>query len=178
MDGVISIMHGLRGAGMQLQGQRLMAGRVCRNHLQWRRLKCGILAHSPLALVLTLTIGAAEALHAHGSDALKDIYLEKLVSGEWMGTMNLTEPQAGSDLNALRAKAEPVGDGTYRIYGQKIYITYGEHDFTDNIVHLVLARLPDAPEGTRGISLFSCAKISRQSGWKPLAHAMMCFVMV
>jgi len=105
-----------------------------------------------------LTIGAIEALDKHASDELKAIYLEKLVSGEWMGTMNLTEPQAGSDLNALKARAEPVGDGTYRIYGQKIFITYGEHDFTDNIVHLVLARLPDAPAGTRGISLFLVPK--------------------
>ncbi|MDP2119769.1 MAG: acyl-CoA dehydrogenase [Hoeflea sp.] len=106
----------------------------------------------------TLTMGAVEALEKHASDALKAKYLEKLVTGEWMGTMNLTEPQAGSDLNALRARAEPVGDGTYRIFGQKIYITYGEHDFTDNIIHLVLARLPDAPAGTRGISLFLVPK--------------------
>jgi hypothetical protein len=106
----------------------------------------------------TLTMGAVEALEKHASDELKAKYLEKLVTGEWMGTMNLTEPQAGSDLNALKARAEPVGDGTYRIYGQKIYITYGEHDFTDNIVHLVLARLPDAPAGTRGISLFLVPK--------------------
>ncbi len=106
----------------------------------------------------TLTMGAVEALDKHASDDLKRTYLEKLVSGEWMGTMNLTEPQAGSDLNALRARAEPAGDGTYRIFGQKIFITYGEHDFTDNIVHLVLARLPDAPAGTRGISLFLVPK--------------------
>jgi len=106
----------------------------------------------------TLTMGAVEALEKHASKELKAKYLEKLVTGEWMRTMNLTEPQAGSDLNALKARAEPVGDGTYRIYGQKIYITYGEHDFTDNIVHLVLARLPDAPAGTRGISLFLVPK--------------------
>ena len=106
----------------------------------------------------TLTMGAVEAIEKHASDDLKAKYLEKLVSGEWMGTMNLTEPQAGSDLAALRARAEPVGDGTYRIFGQKIFITYGEHDFTDNIVHLVLARLPDAPAGTRGISLFLVPK--------------------
>lgn len=110
------------------------------------------------ALGPTLTMGAVEALDKHGSDELKAIWLEKLVSGEWMGTMNLTEPQAGSDLAALRARAEPAGDGTYRIFGQKIFITYGEHDFTDNIVHLVLARLPDAPAGTRGISLFLVPK--------------------
>jgi hypothetical protein len=106
----------------------------------------------------TLTMGAVEAIEKHASDELKATYLEKLVSGAWMGTMNLTEPQAGSDLNALRSRAEPAGDGTYRIFGQKIFITYGEHDFTDNIVHLVLARLPDAPAGTRGISLFLVPK--------------------
>ena len=106
----------------------------------------------------TLTFGAVEALQKHASAALQAKYLAKLVSGEWMGTMNLTEPQAGSDLNALRTRAEPAGDGTYRIFGQKIFITYGEHDFTDNIVHLVLARLPDAPAGTRGISLFLVPK--------------------
>ncbi|RWX65099.1 acyl-CoA dehydrogenase [Mesorhizobium sp. M4B.F.Ca.ET.089.01.1.1] len=106
----------------------------------------------------TLSMGAVEALDKHASEALKEKYLAKLVSGEWMGTMNLTEPQAGSDLAALRTRAEPVGDGTYRIFGQKIFITYGEHDFTDNIVHLVLARLSDAPAGTRGISLFLVPK--------------------
>lgn len=110
------------------------------------------------ALGPLLTVGAIEALHAHGSDHLKETYLAKLVAGEWMGTMNLTEPQAGSDLNALRSRAERVGDGTYRITGQKIFITYGEHDLTENIVHLVLARLPDAPAGTRGISLFLVPK--------------------
>lgn len=106
----------------------------------------------------TLTIGAIEALSAHGSDALKQTYLPKMVSGEWMGSMNLTEPQAGSDLGVMKTRAERRDDGTYRIFGQKIFITYGEHDFTDNIVHLVLARLPDAPAGTRGISLFLVPK--------------------
>ena len=110
------------------------------------------------ALGPLLTAGAIEAVAQHGSDDLKRIYLEKLVSGQWMGTMNLTEPQAGSDLNALRSRAERAGDGTYRIFGQKIFITYGDHDLTDNIVHLVLARLPDAPPGTRGISLFLVPK--------------------
>ena len=105
-----------------------------------------------------LTFGAIEAIAAHGSSELRDLYLAKLVSGEWMGTMNLTEPQAGSDLSGLRAKAERVGDGSYKITGQKIFITYGEHDQTDNIIHLVLARLPDAPAGTRGISLFLVPK--------------------
>jgi len=106
----------------------------------------------------TLTIGAIEAVEKHASKELKSKYLEKLVSGEWMGTMNLTEPQAGSDLNALKAWAERNDDGTYRIFGQKIFITYGDHDLTDNIIHLVLARLPDAPAGTKGISLFLVPK--------------------
>jgi alkylation response protein AidB-like acyl-CoA dehydrogenase len=105
-----------------------------------------------------LTMGAVEALDKHASAELKATYLEKLVSGEWMGTMNLTEPQAGSDLGALRTRAERAEDGSYRIFGQKIFITYGEQDFTDNIVHLVLARLHDALAGTRGISLFLVPK--------------------
>jgi len=105
-----------------------------------------------------LSQGSIEALTAHGTDEQKQLYLAKLISGEWTGTMNLTEPQAGSDLNALKAKAIPQGDGTYRISGTKIFITYGDHDMTDNIVHLVLARLPDAPAGTRGISLFLVPK--------------------
>jgi acyl-CoA dehydrogenase len=105
-----------------------------------------------------LTMAAVDALAAHGSDTLKRLYLPKLVSGEWMGTMQLTEPQAGSDVGALRTRAERNADGSYRITGQKIFITYGEHDLTDNIIHLVLARLPDAPPGTRGISLFLVPK--------------------
>ncbi len=105
-----------------------------------------------------LTMGAAEALANYGTDELKKTYLPKLVSGEWMGTMQLTEPQAGSDVGALRTKAVRAGDGTYRITGQKIFITYGEHDLTDNIIHFVLARLPDAPAGNRGISLFLVPK--------------------
>jgi alkylation response protein AidB-like acyl-CoA dehydrogenase len=105
-----------------------------------------------------LTMGAVEALAAHGNEELKRSYLPKLVSGEWTGSMQLTEPQAGSDVGALRSKAERAGDGTYRITGQKIFITYGEHDLTDNIIHLMLARLPDAPPGTRGISLFLVPK--------------------
>lgn len=106
-----------------------------------------------------LTAGGIEALAAHGSDDLKARYLEKLVSGAWTATMNLTEPQAGSDLSGLRTRAEPSGDGSYRITGAKIYISYGEHDLTDNICHLVLARLKDAPAGTRGISLFLVPKV-------------------
>ena len=109
-----------------------------------------------------LTMAAIDALNAHGSTALKRAYLKKLVSGEWMGTMQLTEPQAGSDVGALRTRAERARDGSYRIKGQKIFITFGEHDFTDNIIHFVLARLPDAPPGTRGISLFLVPKFLLQ----------------
>ena len=105
-----------------------------------------------------LTLSAIEALEAHGSEELKQIYLEKLVSGDWPGTMQLTEPQAGSDVGALRTRAERAADGTYRIKGTKIFITYGDHDMSDNIVHFVLARLPDAPAGTKGISLFLIPK--------------------
>jgi alkylation response protein AidB-like acyl-CoA dehydrogenase len=110
-----------------------------------------------------LTMAAIDALNAHGSAPLKRAYLHKLVSGEWMGTMQLTEPQAGSDVGALRARAERAGDGSYRITGQKIFITFGEHDFTENIIHFVLARLPDAPPGTRGISLFLVPKFLLQA---------------
>ena len=105
-----------------------------------------------------LTQGAIDAVEAHGSDFLKHTFLPKMVSGEWTGTMNLTEPHAGSDLGHLRAKAEKLPDGTYKIFGTKIFITYGDHEMTDNICHLVLARLPDAPPGTRGISLFLVPK--------------------
>jgi acyl-CoA dehydrogenase len=106
-----------------------------------------------------LTMAAIDALHAYGSDTLKQEYLSKLISGEWMGTMQLTEPQAGSDVGALRSKAERASDGSYRITGSKIFITYGEHDLTDNIIHFVLARLPDAPPGTKGVSLFLVPKV-------------------
>ncbi|OAN76543.1 acyl-CoA dehydrogenase [Jannaschia sp. EhC01] len=105
-----------------------------------------------------MTQGQIEALEHHASDTIKDLYLPKLTTGEWCGTMNLTEPQAGSDVGALITKAEPNGDGTYAITGQKIYISWGDHDMAENIVHLVLARLPDAPNGTKGISLFLVPK--------------------
>src|SRR3984957_4796008 len=120
----------------------------------------GIWSDSNIAFGLCplLTLSAIEALDAHGSDELKKVYLEKLVSGEWTGTMQLTEPQAGSDVGALRTRAERAPDGSYRIKGTKIFITYGDHDMTDNIVHFVLARLPDAPAGTKGISLFLIPK--------------------
>lgn len=101
-----------------------------------------------------MTQGQIEALEHHASDAIKDLYLPKLTSGEWCGTMNLTEPQAGSDVGALTSKAVPSGDGTYAVSGQKIYISWGDHDMAENICHLVLARLPGAPNGTKGISLF------------------------
>jgi acyl-CoA dehydrogenase len=103
-------------------------------------------------------MSAIDAFTTHGSEELKRVYLQKLVSGEWIATMQLTEPHAGSDVGALRTRAERAADGTYRIKGQKIFITYGEHDLTDNIIHFVLARLPDAPPGTRGISLFLVPK--------------------
>ncbi|MFP8834173.1 acyl-CoA dehydrogenase [Hydrogenophaga sp. XSHU_21] len=115
-------------------------------------------ANMSFALCPLLTDGAIEALLTAGSDDMKAKYLEKLVSGEWTGTMNLTEPQAGSDLAAVRTRAEPQPDGTYRIFGTKIYITYGEHDMAQNIVHLVLARVVGAPEGVKGISLFVVPK--------------------
>jgi len=115
-------------------------------------------ANMAFALCPLLTDGAIEALLTAGSDELKATYLQKLVSGEWTGTMNLTEPQAGSDLAAVRTRAEPQPDGTFKIFGTKIYITYGEHDMADNIVHLVLARVQGAPEGVKGISLFVVPK--------------------
>ena len=114
-----------------------------------------------LALQLNplMSQGQIEALEHHGSDAIKDIYLPKLISGEWCGTMNLTEPQAGSDVGALRSKAEPNGDGSYAITGQKIFISWADNDFSDNVCHLVLARLPDGVAGTKGISLFMVPKL-------------------
>nr|MBP7489472.1 acyl-CoA dehydrogenase [Azospira sp.] len=115
-------------------------------------------ANMAFSLCPMLTTGAIEALMTAGSDALKQKFLPKMVSGEWTGTMNLTEPSAGSDLAAVRTRAEPQGDGSYKIFGQKIFITYGDHNMTENIVHLVLARLPNAPEGVKGISLFVVPK--------------------
>ncbi|HYF42316.1 MAG TPA: acyl-CoA dehydrogenase [Ramlibacter sp.] len=122
---------------------------------------CGEMLNSAnlsFALCPLLTDGAIEALLTAGSDELKATYLEKLVSGQWTGTMNLTEPQAGSDLALVRTRAEPQPDGTYKLFGTKIFITYGEHDMAENIVHLVLARVTGAPEGVKGISLFVVPK--------------------
>jgi len=115
-------------------------------------------ANMSFALCPLLSDGAIEALLTAGSDDLKAVYLEKLVSGQWTGTMNLTEPQAGSDLAMVRSRAEPQPDGTYKVFGTKIFITYGEHDMAENIVHLVLARVSGAPEGVKGISLFVVPK--------------------
>ena len=114
-----------------------------------------------------LTQGQIEALEHHASDAIKVLYLPKLISGEWSGTMNLTEPQAGSDVGALRTKAEPQADGSYRITGQKIYISWGDSDVVENVCHLVLARLPGAAEGTRGISLFMVPKFLPDDAGNP-----------
>ena len=116
-------------------------------------------ANMALGLCPMLTSSAAKAIHAHANEALKNTYLPKMVTGEWTGAMCLTEPQAGSDLGPVRTKAIDNGDGTYAITGQKIYITWGDHDVAENIIHLVLARLPDAPEGSKGISLFLCPKM-------------------
>jgi alkylation response protein AidB-like acyl-CoA dehydrogenase len=106
-----------------------------------------------------LTLGAVESLHRNGSESLQKMFLPHMVTGQWTGTMNLTEPQAGSDLSLVRSKATPQSDGTFRITGQKIFITYGDHDFTENIVHMVLARIDGAPEGVKGISLFVVPKV-------------------
>jgi butyryl-CoA dehydrogenase len=116
-------------------------------------------ANLSFALCPLLTDGAIEALLVGGSDEQKDTYLPRLIDGSWTGTMNLTEPQAGSDLSQVRTRAVPEGDGTYRLFGQKIFITYGDHDLAENIIHLVLARTPDAPEGVKGISLFIVPKV-------------------
>ena len=141
-----------------------------------------------------LTAGACLALDAHGSDSLKRVYLPKMYSGEWSGAMDLTEPHAGTDLGLIRAKAEPLNDGSYQVTGTKIFITWGDHDMADNIVHLVLAKLPDAPAGSRGISLFlvpkflvnddgdigernkvSCGSLEKKMGIKASATCVMNF---
>ncbi|MGA8293451.1 MAG: acyl-CoA dehydrogenase family protein, partial [Rhodoplanes sp.] len=111
-----------------------------------------------LSTLPVLTQCAVPALEVHADPAIAELYLPKLISGAWTATMNLTEPQAGSDLNLLKSRAEPAGDGTYRLFGQKTFITFGEHDLAENIIHLVLARLPGAPPGTKGISLFVAPK--------------------
>jgi alkylation response protein AidB-like acyl-CoA dehydrogenase len=124
-------------------------------------------ANMGFALAPTLTVGAIEALLHHGTPEQQAAYLPHLATGAWTGTMNLTEPQAGSDVGALRSRAEPVGDGTWKVSGTKIFISFGDHDMADNIVHLVLARTPGAPEGTRGISLFLVPKYRLDADGKP-----------
>ena len=134
---------------------------------------CGEMQNSAsisFALCPLLTDGAIEALLTAGSDELKAIYLENLVSGKWTGTMNLTEPQAGSDLAAVRTRAEPQADGSYKVSGTKIFITWGEHDMAENIIHLVLARVSGAPEGVKGISLFVVPKFKVNQGGSLGAH--------
>ena len=115
-------------------------------------------ANMAFQMYLGLTHGAYSAIHAHGTDDQKATYLPNMVSGQWSGTMNLTEPHCGTDLGLMRTKAEPQGDGTYAITGQKIFISAGEHDLTENIVHLVLAKIPGGPEGIKGVSLFIVPK--------------------
>ena len=124
-------------------------------------------ANLSLQLCPLLSQGQIEALEHHASDVLKDLYLPKLISGEWTGTMNLTEPQAGSDVGALRTKAEDNGDGTFSVTGQKVFITWGDHDVADNVCHLVLARLPDGVAGTKGISLFLVPKLIPDAAGNP-----------
>ncbi len=132
-------------------------------------------ANMSFAMGPVLTQGGVDALVLHASQELKETYLPKLVSGEWAATMNLTEPQAGSDLGALRTRAVRQADGTYRITGNKIYISWGEHEFTPNIIHLVLARLPDAPPGTKGISLFLVPKfLVNQDGSLGVRNDLVC----
>lgn len=150
--------HWIAGGWNGLTAPEAFGGQALPHMLNVAALEMWNSGSMAFALAPTLTMGAIEAVSAHGSAALKDTYLEKLVSGEWTGTMNLTEPHAGSDLGVLKARAERRDDGSYRLFGQKIFITWGEHDAADNIIHLVLARLPDAPAGTRGISLFLVPK--------------------
>ncbi|MEQ1619136.1 MAG: acyl-CoA dehydrogenase family protein, partial [Terricaulis sp.] len=121
-------------------------------------------ANMSFGLLPLLTLGAIEAIEQHGAPDQKEFYLAKLISGEWSGTMNLTEPQAGSDLGALSTKATPAADGSYRITGQKIFITWGEHDLASNIIHLVLARIEGAPAGSKGVSLFIVPKFRDGDG--------------
>jgi 3-(methylthio)propanoyl-CoA dehydrogenase len=124
-------------------------------------------ANMAFSLAAMLTHGAVEALERHGTDEMKAAYIEKLVSGEWSGTMNLTEPQAGSDLGAVRTRAEPQDDGTFRLFGTKIFITWGDQDLTDNVIHLVLARTPGSPPGTKGISMFLVPKFILDADGRP-----------
>ncbi len=177
-DGVVRIPEGFKAAWDQFreagwptltsdpayggQGMPIVAGLALQEMLNS--------ANQAWAMYPGLTHGAYEALLAHGTDEQKSTYLPKLVSGEWTGTMCLTEPHCGTDLGILRSRAEPQSDGTYRITGNKIFISSGEHDLAENIVHLVLARLPAAPEGTKGISLFIVPKFLPDSEGRPGAR--------
>ncbi|MGF6957854.1 acyl-CoA dehydrogenase [Paraburkholderia youngii] len=161
-DGAVSATAGFKGAFRQfteggwqgLQHPSEYGGQDLPKLLSTPCIEMLNAANLSLGLCPLLTDGAIEALLTAGSEELKQRYVPKMISGEWTGTMNLTEPQAGSDLSLVRTRAEPQGDGSYRIFGTKIFITWGEHDMTENIVHLVLARTPNAPEGVKGISLF------------------------
>ena len=166
-DGIVSTPTGFReayakfveGGWMGLSAPVEAGGQGLPNSLSAAMMEDFNAANVAFALCPMLGLGAVEAIEAHGSEDLKRDYLGKIVSGEWTATMNLTEPQAGSDVGALKSRAVPAGDGSWRITGTKIFITYGEHDFTDNIIHMVLARTPNAPEGTKGISLFLVPKV-------------------
>jgi len=152
-----------RGAGWQgLAADEEYGGQALPHLLQIAFYEMQYSTNQAWSMYPGLTIGASECLHAHGSAEQKALYLPKLVSGQWTGTMCLTEPHCGTDLGMLRTKAEPQADGSYRITGNKIFISSGEHDLAENIVHLVLARLPDAPAGTKGISLFVVPKFVPQ----------------
>ncbi|CAN7485570.1 acyl-CoA dehydrogenase [Acidovorax sp. LjRoot117] len=165
-DGVVTTTPGFKGAFRQyaeggwqgLQHPADFGGQGLPKTIGAACIEMTNSANMSFALCPLLTDGAIEALLTAGSDELKATYLEKLVTGEWTGTMNLTEPQAGSDLALVRTRAEPQADGSYKVFGTKIFITYGEHDMAENIVHLVLARVAGAPEGVKGISLFVVPK--------------------
>ena len=165
-DGVVTLPDGwadlyrqfIEGGWNSLTAPEEFGGQALPHMLNVATLEMWNSGSMGFALAPTLTMGAVDAVAKHGAPALKEKFLHKMVSGEWSGTMNLTEPHAGSDLGVMKSRAERAGDGTYRIFGQKIFITWGEHDATENIIHLVLARLPDAPAGTRGISLFLVPK--------------------
>ena len=166
-DGAVTTPPGFReayakfveGGWMGLSASVEAGGQGLPNSLSAAMMEDFNAANVAFALCPMLGLGAVEAIEVHGSDELKRDYLPKIVSGEWTATMNLTEPQAGSDVGALKSRATPADDGSWRISGTKIFITYGEHDLTDNIVHMVLARTPGAPEGTKGISLFLVPKV-------------------
>jgi len=149
----------VEGGWMGLSGPLEAGGQALPNSLSAAMMEDFNAANVAFALCPMLSLGAVEAIEVHGSEELKRDYLPKIVSGEWTATMNLTEPQAGSDVGALKSRAVPAGDGSWRITGTKIFITYGEHDLAGNIIHMVLARTPNAPQGTKGISLFLVPKI-------------------